>query len=375
MRYSARQKLRILKNILKSPKSVSEACREVGISRKTFYQWKKIYQSAPARIKRKSLALKYTFGSKHPRAKRAYFKNHLLALIVCQPEWGGRKISQALKDGGANLSPHGVFELLKELNLNTREKRQAYASLYQTFGKIKNLYQKKPLRFLPEERKKLVEAVLINKEKVSDVCLKAHLSRKTFYKWKNRYLEASQQAVSLLEAMSDRYPEGEKHPRIVPDKTEKQILKIVVRHPAYSTHKVAGLLKGIGNHGVQNVFKRLGLNTYQLRLAYSHSCRFVPKPVFGFPAKVKKLFGFIPSISAIPPPGDWRISSFWRNRKQNFRPFYLSFISSLILSNFLAFLFKIIFQAEDFSAKIGLVFATASLATGSFFFAYSMKYY
>lgn len=104
------------------------------------------------------------------------------------------------------------------------------------------------------------------------------------------------------------------------------------------------------------------------------------------------ILGLIPSISAIPPPaivslkrlvqalrvgppGDWNIKSFWQKRKNWTRPFYLSLLTSLGLFNFLGFFITTISSAETISAKIGMFFAFLALGAGSFFFAYSMKYY
>jgi len=269
MRFTAQEKIRILKKVLREKRSVAEVCRYSGISRKTFYQWKKTYSLAPSRAKAKALRPKYSSGKNHPRAKRENFKTQILSIVTLRPNWGSRRISKELQKGKISLSSHAVYEVLKDLDLKTAEQRKKFSSLHQTLTKIQKVYQKKPLRFLPGERKRMVEAVLINKEKTSDVCQGLHISRKTFYKWRRRYLEAFEQGKSLLEMMEDRYVEGGLHPRRTPVEIEKKILNLVVKYPEYSTHRIAQVMPEISNHGVQNVFQRQRLNTYQLRLVYS----------------------------------------------------------------------------------------------------------
>ena len=271
MRHSAQEKLSILRKVLRDKKAVSQACREAGISRKTFYQWKKAYSSAASRSKRKALELQYKKGMVHPRSKGERLEKRILSVVVCRPEWGSRKISQALQKGGIKLSNHAVYEILKKLVLTTREKRLEYSLLHQALRKVTKVYQKKPLRFLPEERKRMIEMVLLNKERVGDVCQRLYISRKTFYKWKKRYLAAAEKKKTLLESMKDEYLAGEAHPRTTSEGIKERVLKIVIEHPEYSTHKIANTLEEIGNHGVQNLFQRLGLNNYHLRLTYSQS--------------------------------------------------------------------------------------------------------
>ena len=64
---------------------------------------------------------------------------------------------------------------------------------------------------------------------------------------------------------------------------QKLILSVVRKHPQYSSKKISEVLpkdkKGkhlIGNHGVQNVLERLGLNTYQFRLEFAKGNRHLP---------------------------------------------------------------------------------------------------
>jgi glycosyltransferase involved in cell wall biosynthesis len=89
------------------------------------------------------------------------------------------------------------------------------------------------------------------------------------------------------------------------------------------------------------------------------------QPVKTWVGRLKSVFeSFVPSVSSAPPPPF----------KAHFKPFFVSFFSTTIL--LLAFLNWIsIFANHTFGAQIGLFFASISLATGTVFFAYSMKYY
>jgi len=368
MRLTARQKLKILKKVLQEGEQVSSVCSEARITRKTFYQWKKKYQQAPNRTKKQALEPNYASGKNHPKNKRHRFEEQLISIVVLYPSWGSRKISAKLGKIGIRLSNHAVYNLLKELHLETKEKREEFSSLYQTFAKIEKIYQPKPLRLTPEVRKRIIEEVIIGGAAVSQVCRKYHLSRKTYYKWLARYKEAREKEAILLKAMEDNYVKSFAHPRSISEETQEKILAVVRQYPKYSTHKVAQTLAEVGNHGVQNAFQRLNLNTYEKRLAYVETYRPVLTPVPGVLDRIKPLIGKIPVISAIPPPIREQIASLAR-------PFIFSFLSSITLSTIFIYWLRMLSQAPTLGAKLGLFFASASLLIGGFFFAYSMKYY
>jgi len=368
MPFPASKKLKILNKVLKEGKTVSEVCREAGIARKTFYQWKKRYQEAPSRIKKQALKLNYASGKHHPKNKRYKFEDRVISIVVSHPSWGSRKISAILCKYRQRISNHALYNLLKDLNLETKEKREEFSSLYQTFARIEKIYQPKPLRFTPETRKRIIEEVVIGKEPVVDVCQKYHVSRKTFYKWLARYQEAKEKEAVLLQAMEDNYVEGFTHPRSISERVQEKILHLVQQYPEYSTHKIAQILADVGNHGVQNVFQRLNLNTYEKRLTYAETYRPTPVPVTGVLDRIKPLIGRIPVISAIPPPAKEKITSVSR-------PFVFSFFSSIVFSTIFIYWLRMLSQAPTLGARLGLFFASVSLIVGGFFFVYSMKYY
>jgi len=108
-------------------------------------------------------------------------------------------------------------------------------------------------------------------QKVSEVCHQAQISRKTFYKWKKRFDQASE--FEKFKALQPQKPTQIHSPKRIQFEIEKLILKIVSQHPEFSSHKIAEIVSdlGIGHHGVQNVLERYSLNTYEKRLAYQKS--------------------------------------------------------------------------------------------------------
>src|SRR3990172_7375716 len=67
-------------------------------------------------------------------------------------------------------------------------------------------------------------------------------------------------------------------PRQTPISIEKKILHLILKHPELSSQKISHTLgvdsqgkKILGNHGVQNVLRRLNLSTYQKRLNWRRS--------------------------------------------------------------------------------------------------------
>ncbi|MFC1727731.1 helix-turn-helix domain-containing protein, partial [Patescibacteria group bacterium] len=392
-RLPVNQKIKLIKRV-KAGESVSKVCRQAGIARKTFYQWKKLYQQAPRRTKRESLAAKYVSGKSHPHSKRHQIEEMVFSVSICHPEWGSRKISAILNKHGHLASSRTVYRLLKDRNLATEARRREFADLYQVLGIIKDIYNPKQFRLAPETRKKVLEEVILGGKSVAETCRKYRFSRKTYYKWFARYQEAEKNGEALLQAVDDQYARDSSHPKTVPENTQKKIFAIVRKQPELSPHRIAKLIPSISNHGIYNVLKRNNLNTYELRLAYSRTAsrRTTFAPVFGFAGKLRKLIGSIPSISAIPPPTSpptslklrgmtWLRGAgpLFRQPKQALspllRPFTASLLVSLLFSNFSAYWINMIAKTPATGDRIGLVFTSMSLMIGGIFFIYSMKYY
>lgn len=210
---------------------------------------------------------------------------------------------------------------------------------------------------------------------VSRACLKYGISRFTYYKWYQRYLKADEKE-KLISLKSQR-PVGVEHWRYIGEEIEKRILELVIQNPQYSTHKIAQIVSEVGNHGVQNVFKRLNLNTYEKRLDYVQNYQPVvkPLPVTAWTDRLKLVWDkFIPTRAPAGPPPSF-ISLFSRQPRKFAKIILLSTFLTTTLSSTFIYYIRMLSQAPTFSAKLGLIFASIALLTGSLFFIYSMKYY
>jgi len=104
--------------------SVSEACRQMGVARSTYYVWK-------PRLERYGLDGLRVRERRRPRMPNQigpHLEHRIVAFSLGHPGFGPRRISAELrrpKWGGIEVSEHGVWRVLKRFNLNTRCKRLA----------------------------------------------------------------------------------------------------------------------------------------------------------------------------------------------------------------------------------------------------------
>jgi transposase-like protein len=365
-RLPASEKLKLIKKY-KRGESVTKICLQAGISRTTFYSWLKKYKKTKTRGKTKALASKVASGKDHWKVISPEIQSQVLKISLKNPQFSPKQISSKVcKDMQAPaISPKGAWSVLKKKDLNTKEKRITYISRYGQ-GLIREISV--------EEKLTLVRRYL-GGDKITDLCQEFGISRTIFYKWYQRYHKAPEAAKK--EALVSLRPREERHWRFIPEAKEL-VLKVVIEKPELSCHKIPTFLPQkegkpiLGSHGVYNLLKKLNLNTYQQRLVYSQSQKEVVAPIFGLPARIKRLIGKIPAISAIPPPA--RLLQFLRDRRPElFKPFIYSFFSSIPVSLLLIFWLRMIAQTPTLGSKLGLIFASLSLGIGSFFFAYSMK--
>jgi transposase-like protein len=311
-RFPAHVKKRILKQVLEDGEKVSEVCQENGISRKTFYAWKKVWEKAYGRGKRSALQLKYKRGDSHPRNNRRKFVKDVLRLVVTHPEWGSRRLSRALHSEGKKLGSNAVHKLLVEIDLSRFEQREEFSRLHQTLRGAEEVLERRVNRLLPFNRKRLVEAVLLEGRSVREACKEFRVSRKTFYIWKRRYEQARAREETILTLLEDRYASGFEHPRAIPKQLVQRVLDLVAVEPELSVHRLDIKIPSVGHHGIQNILERFSLNTFEKRLAYAQvrlrdaSARQAQKvqPVTGWVDRVKQVFEqFLPSRAPAPPPG------------------------------------------------------------------------
>jgi len=128
-----------------------------------------------------------------------------------------------------------------------------------------------PPKLSVQDRLKLITRVVLNHEPVSQVCAESGISRTLFYRWLQRYKEEGN--VAPLEKAKIK-------PQRVPEPFVLKIIEKVIKRPQWSSQRLSeGLERDhegkplVGNHGVQNVLQRLGLNTFEKREVFANEVR------------------------------------------------------------------------------------------------------
>ena len=104
--------------------SVSDACRQMGVARSTYYVWKRRLE----RYGLDGLRVRERRRPRMPNQIGPHLEFRILAFSLGHPGFGPRRISAELrreKWGGIEISEHGVWRVLRRFNLNTRCKRLA----------------------------------------------------------------------------------------------------------------------------------------------------------------------------------------------------------------------------------------------------------
>ena len=100
--------------------NVSQACRNLGISRTLFYKWKNLYErygSDGLRPGRRS-------AWRHPHQTPPHLERAVLAWAVAEPTWGPLRLSSELRrQRGLVLHPSTVYRILRRHRLQTRFER------------------------------------------------------------------------------------------------------------------------------------------------------------------------------------------------------------------------------------------------------------
>ncbi|MBU0618692.1 glycosyltransferase, partial [Patescibacteria group bacterium] len=356
---SEKQKLHLIKRVIQDNEPVVRVCAQAGISRVVFYRWLKRYQETGKIIASKTSRLR-----RGRRVKRELIEK-IIALVQVNPGWSSHKISQQLLVGN-----HGVQNVLKRLRLNTIAQRQIFSQ------KTKNLTSSQALKSIhrtrinlsSEKRLEMIQRVIRDNESVAHVCREFHISRPTFYKWLKRYYQSTEGLLNRKSKIKHYY-------RQTPAKFEEMIFSIILKNPEFGVKRIVTALPRaagkalVGYHGVQRVLERNRLNTHVRRLAYARSQARLPiiAPLINWLKDLQQLIGEIVNISVLPPP---------KARIYHLaRPFLTSLLFSVFFSTVIIFGFRLLFQAPTLNSKLGLLFASIALITGSLFFIYSFKYY
>ena len=124
--------------------NVSEACRQMGVARSTYYAWKPKLE----RYGLDGLRIRERRRPRMPNQIGPHLEHRILAFCLGHPGFGPRRVSAELrraKWGGIAISEHGVWRVLRRFNLNTRSKRLALIARHA------DPYERRPER-APKER-------------------------------------------------------------------------------------------------------------------------------------------------------------------------------------------------------------------------------
>lgn len=121
----------------------------------------------------------------------------------------------------------------------------------------------------PEKYKAVME-VISKKCGLVEVAGRYGVSRQSLYFWVKKYTANSQKGSKSLK---NNYVSGNKHPKSVSWKMEKEILQLVLQDPDLGIYGLWGKLKSRGynvsEHGIYNVLLRHELQTKELRQRYA----------------------------------------------------------------------------------------------------------
>jgi transposase InsO family protein len=112
------QRLSVLE-LAEALENVSEACRQAGISRTQFYEYKRRYQEDGLEGLRDLPPIHHS----HPQTTPLKVKTNILELSLEHPAWGCDRLSQELMKEGEAPSPQTIQNILNSSGLGTRNDR------------------------------------------------------------------------------------------------------------------------------------------------------------------------------------------------------------------------------------------------------------
>ncbi|MFH0864335.1 MAG: helix-turn-helix domain-containing protein, partial [Candidatus Gottesmanbacteria bacterium] len=354
LRLPTHKKIEIVKRII-AGESVAKISRETHYSRTILYKWYKQYTQVASRSKATVLESHPPQGKEHWKKLPQDITKKIIKTALDNPSFSADKIGQII-----GVSGHGVWNVLKDNHLNTFQDRQVYLQ------QLKNRTIKEPL---VDDKVTMIRRFEAG-EKIAEICREFGTSRTTFYKWYKRYLAGDR--LNPREILENQRPKGEKHWRYYPE-AQQVVLKIILDNPQLTPKKIAEKLRLsyekpiLGSHGVYNLLKRLNLNLASQRLAYArvNTPATTVQPAASWVDKLQTVFNvFTPSRAAAPPPSSINLL------KSFLFSFFFSFCGYFLLG-----LWTRIYSQAPAENKVGIIFATLALLSGSIFFIYSIKYY
>ena len=353
--WSPEERKTIVLSVLQNKESVSSASKRYDVARKTIYKWLKDYNNAPNNTKEKAFENKYVSGENHPRANRHKYKAKAIKQITKNHKLSATDLSKNI-----NVGRHTMVNLLVDLNLSKKEDRKTFSQSYQASGRLKL-----------DTKKEIIQAILAEKKSVSQVSDQYNIARKTIYQWINRYHNEGK--------IVEKYVSSKDHPKAFSKKQEELILERVINSPELSIHNLAKSMP-YSSHGIYNVLQKYNLTYKNQRLAYSMSRKQqvveVPTPVTSWTDRVRLVWEqFIPSRAPAPPPTSIAVEETFPGVGDVLKNFFASLTITTIVAFGSISWIRAVSNATSTSNAIGMTFAAIALAMGSFFFAYSLKYY
>lgn len=344
MTYTPSQKIAIIKEVIDNKHSVYSVCKKYNLSKMSFYKWLAIYKKA-RKNRHVSLESNIKEGSDHYKSLSSAKKYKVLAKIHTNPELSCHQIAQSL-----GLGNHAVQNVLEKEGLNLLEQRVEYSK--KPFWKRETAQRRQGMMELYEQG-----------WQIDSICRHYKISKTTFFKWRQRYLEAKE--LGRLLALGDRYVSGSVHHKYIDESVKDKVVELVAQNPAWSVHRIAASVAQsggkpvIGHHAIQDLLLKRDLNTMEKRQLYAQ----------GFVRQLSPAIQIyetpIPSLTA------WRLlyAPFKTVPKWVFKhPASWPIVFPVTI--FLAWVIEVdkLFNPVFF-------FPTIALTFGMFFFLYSLKYY
>lgn len=235
-------------NALKSGVSVHELSTITGISRTTMYQWRDMYSQLSESTRKSDRQIRKKKKHNKHRAKATIAAIQKLA--VMHPEFSLDKLAQT-----AGKSKTFIWKILKEADLSTKMKREAY----------KNTYYRHLYRHVDMDIYKSMKEEIKNGMSVMAVCKKYGISRTTFYNLKNSHKKKKN---------DKQYYRGEDHYRFIRT-GEEVVLSIAIDNPDFSLREIVNEVKSQLGAGsvfyVYTILKPHRLTTKHARISYRDS--------------------------------------------------------------------------------------------------------
>ena len=115
----ARQRLDVLE-LGQALGNVSEACRQRGVSRTQFYEYKRRFQTYGIQ----GLLNRPPIHKRHPFTTPSWMEERILALSLDQPDWGCGRLSDYLRRKGVSVSSPTIQRILVKHAMGTRSDRR-----------------------------------------------------------------------------------------------------------------------------------------------------------------------------------------------------------------------------------------------------------